>query len=109
MNKNVSPVGWYVANYILRRVEIDRADTNDLDARFLSWENTIIVKAKDLDEAYDKAIEFAKLDTESHMEGPKDIYVQWVLEGVSENWGHENWGQSQFLSENCKIGVSFNF
>lgn len=41
-HRNVSPVGWYVASYILRFVELDREDKDDLEGRFLTWENTII-------------------------------------------------------------------
>ncbi len=82
-DKNVSPVGWYVASYILRFVELDREDKDDLDGRFLTWENTIIVKANDLNEAYEKTVTIAKEHTEPYKGGSEGVDVQWVFEGVT--------------------------
>jgi hypothetical protein len=83
-DKNVSPVGWYVASYVLRFVELDREDKDDLDGRFLTWENTIIVKANDLGEAYEKTVEIAEGHTEPYKGGSEGVDVQWVFEGVTE-------------------------
>ncbi len=83
-DKNVSPVGWYVASYILRFVELDREDKDDLDGRFLTWENTIIVKASDLNEAHEKTAKIAKARTEPYKGGSEGVDVQWVFEGVTE-------------------------
>ena len=82
-DKNVSPVGWYVASYILRFVVLDRPDKDNPDARFLTWENTIIVKANNLDEAYDKTVKDANLGTDPY-ENTDGADVQWVFEGVTE-------------------------
>ena len=46
-------------------------------------ENTIIVKAKSINEAYDKVISFAQEETKPYKGGPEGISVQWVLEGIT--------------------------
>jgi hypothetical protein len=63
-SKNISPVGWYVASY-LERFEFPDEDTSNEDRRCRAWENTIIVKAGDPEEAYQKAIEQATLSQDS--------------------------------------------
>jgi len=83
-NKNTSPVGWYVASYLLRFVELGRPDIDDPEAKFLSWENTILVKAADLDEAYEKAASIAKQSSEPYKGGPDGIDVQWKYEGITQ-------------------------
>ena len=55
-DKNVSPVGWYVGSYLIRLIELGDMGKEDLENRFLTWGNTIIVKASSLDEAYDKVV-----------------------------------------------------
>jgi hypothetical protein len=83
-NKNVSPVGWYVASYVLRFVELGWKNINDSDARFLTWENTVLVKARSLEHAYDKTVAIAKEHTEPYKGGPKRVDVQWLFEGVTQ-------------------------
>jgi hypothetical protein len=43
-----SPVGWYVGTYQLRFVELADRKKNDPKRRFLCWENTVLVKAKNM-------------------------------------------------------------
>lgn len=83
-DKNISPVGWYVGSYLIRFTELEHDKNDDPEERFSSWENTVIVKAKDLDEAYDKIVEIAKLDTAPYKGGPDGVPVQWVFEGITE-------------------------
>jgi hypothetical protein len=83
-NKNISPVGWYVASYLIRFIELNNQDNDNLEKRFLSWENTIIIKANDINEAYNKVVEIAKLDTKPYKGGSEGIPVQWIFEGVTE-------------------------
>ena len=83
-DKNTSPVGWYVGSYLLRFVEIEDKNKNDPEKRFLSWENTIIVKAKSFNDAYKKVVKIAKSNTKPYHGGEKGIPVQWVFEGVTE-------------------------
>jgi hypothetical protein len=82
--KNISPVGWYVGSYLIRFVELEAEGNDDPENQFLSWENTVIVKANDLHEAYDKVVSVAMQDTKPYKGGPEGIPVQWVFEGVTE-------------------------
>lgn len=82
--RDISPHGWYIASYLLRFVKLGEAGNNDPEKRFLTWENTILVKAENLGKAYDKAVQFALPETQSYKGGPKGLAVQWVFEGVTE-------------------------
>lgn len=84
MDRNTSPVGWYVASYLLRFVELDRKDIDDPEAKFMTWENTVLIKANDLDEAYDKTVRIAEESTEPYKGGPNGVDVQWQFEGVTQ-------------------------
>ena len=83
-DKNISPVGWYVGSYLIRFIELDESGNNDPEKRFMTWENTIIVKASSLDEAYEKVVNEASYDTKPYKGGPEGVPVQWVFEGVTE-------------------------
>jgi hypothetical protein len=56
---NWSPVGWYVASYLHRFVELEAAKTGE-SKRHTVWKNTILIKAESPDEAYKKAIKFGR-------------------------------------------------
>jgi hypothetical protein len=56
---NLSPVGWYVGSYLLRFIVLSETGNDDPECRFLVWENTVLVKAANLDEAYDKVVTLA--------------------------------------------------
>lgn len=82
---DISPYGWYVASYLLRFVEVDETGVDDPEKRFSTWENTIIIKADSLSEAYDKAVQIAMRETESYKGGePPGVDVQWVFEGITD-------------------------
>ena len=83
-DRNISPVGWYVGSYLVRFIEIADTAKDDPEARFLSWENTVLVKASDLDEAYDKVEKIGFEHTEPYKGGDGGVDVQWVFEGVTE-------------------------
>ena len=37
-DKNISPVGWYVASYLIRLIELEAADNEDfLGDKFIRW------------------------------------------------------------------------
>ena len=78
----ISPVGWYVATYVLRFVELAQERNEELAKRFLTRENTILVSAADIDVAYDKAVEFALAETEPYKGGAAGVDVQWIFEGI---------------------------
>jgi hypothetical protein len=82
---NLSPVGWYIASYLLRSVELADQRNDDPERRFCTWENTILIKATDLDEAYDKVVAVAHSAAKPYKGGPPPgAGVQWEFEGVSE-------------------------
>ncbi len=83
-DKNISPVGWYIGSYIIRFIELNESGNDDLEKRFLAWENTRIIKASSLDEAYDKLVEETRLETQPYKGGKDGVPVQWVFEGVTE-------------------------
>jgi hypothetical protein len=83
-DKKISPVGWYVGSYLIRFIELGAKGNQDLEARFLSWENTVIVKADNISKAYDKVVAIAKTTTKPYKGGEAGIPVKWVFEGVTE-------------------------
>ncbi|WP_454255896.1 DUF4288 domain-containing protein [Pseudomonas sp. Marseille-Q8238] len=83
-DKNVSPVGWYVASYLIRFTEINDPNNENQDERFISWKNTVVVKASDLNDAYDKIVKIAHESTKPYLGGPDAVPVQWVFEGITE-------------------------
>ena len=83
-DSNVSPVGWYIGTYQLRFVELDRTDIEDDEARFLIWENTVLVKASSLERAHDKVTEIGNEHTDPYKGGPEHVDVQWYFEGILE-------------------------
>jgi hypothetical protein len=82
-DKDLAPFGWYVGSYLLRFVEIGDPTNESDDVRFLSWENTVLVKAASLAEAYDKVVIVGMGAAEPYKGGPEGIDVQWVFEGVT--------------------------
>ncbi|MEZ5496152.1 MAG: DUF4288 domain-containing protein [Gammaproteobacteria bacterium] len=83
-DKNISPVGWYIGSYLIRFIELDEEGNDDLEKRFLSWENTVIVKAESMGEAFAKIETLAKENEEPYLGGPEGVPVQWVYEGITE-------------------------
>lgn len=82
-DKNVSPVGWYVGSYLLRFVELQDADRNDPEKRFLSWENTVLVQAESLDLAYAKVEKIARSAARPYRGGAEGVPVRWEYLGVT--------------------------
>jgi hypothetical protein len=68
---------------MLRFIELDAADNEDPDEEFVVWENTVIVRAGNLEEAYDKVVAVAKRETVPYEGGPDGVPVQWVFEGIT--------------------------
>ena len=82
MDKSVSPIGWYVGTYLARFIEIDDERNNDPEARFTTWENTVIVKALILEEAFAKVEKIGIEHAEPYKGGKIGIPVQWEYLGV---------------------------
>ena len=83
-DKNVSPVGWYFGSYLLRFIELDDVKKDDPERRFLSWENTVLVKAKSIEMAYEKIEKIGKQSSKPYKGGDQGIPVQWEYLGVTE-------------------------
>ena len=83
-DKNASPVGWYYGSYLLRFMELDDAERNNPERRFLSWENTVLVKAKSIEAAYDKVQEIGRQQTRPYKGGIQGVPVQWEYLGITE-------------------------
>ena len=81
---NHSPVGWYVGSYLLRFVEVGASGNHNPRRRFLSWENTVLVKARSFDEAYTKVTRIGRASTRPYRGGPKGMPVRWIFEGVTD-------------------------
>lgn len=58
--RNKSPVGWWIASFIERFQYEDEAE-DDLNRRCTAWENTVIIKARNREEAYRKAERIGRL------------------------------------------------
>lgn len=82
MDRNISPVGWYIGTYLSRFIEIGDSSNSDPEAKFASWENTVLVKASDLSEAYDKVEKIGMEHAEPYKGGREAIDVQWEYMGV---------------------------
>ncbi|OZG72613.1 hypothetical protein BTA51_13875 [Hahella sp. CCB-MM4] len=80
-NKDVSSVGWYVASYIERSKYVGEDDANE-NKRCVAWENTILIKASNPDEAYEKAIEEANIGREPYENSDGEM-IQFVFEGLT--------------------------
>jgi hypothetical protein len=84
-NLATSPTGWYLGSYLLRFVELRSKGNDDPNRRFLTWENTRLIKARTFNQAYAKLLKFAREETEPHQGGPAPgVDVQWVFEGVTD-------------------------
>jgi hypothetical protein len=63
--RNKSPFGWWMASYI-ERFEYEDEDKTNLNRRCDAWENTIIIQAKDREQAYRKAEKVGRLGEMSY-------------------------------------------
>lgn len=80
---NISPVGWYVGSYLIRFIEVQDKQNADSESEFLSWENTVLVKAKDLEEAYTKIEQIGREQDSPYKGGEEGILVNWVYQGIT--------------------------
>jgi hypothetical protein len=58
-HRNLSPYGWWIATYI-ERFEWKSDDRTNSNRRCLAYRNTILIKAKEREKAYKKAMDFRK-------------------------------------------------
>jgi hypothetical protein len=81
---NHSPVGWYIGSYQLRFIVLGEERNEDPERKFTVWENTVLVQAQSLDEAYDKVVAIGESHKPYKGGKPPGVDVQWLFEGVSE-------------------------
>jgi hypothetical protein len=79
--KDLSPSDWYIASYI-QRFKVFNIDDSNQNKRCLAWENTILIKATNPDEAYEKAVQEAKLGCEPYKNTDGEE-VQFIFEGLT--------------------------
>ena len=82
MDQNISLVGWYIGTYLARFIEIEDEHNDDPEARFSTWENTIIVKALTLEEAFEKVEKIGNEHAEPYEGGESGVPVQWEYLGI---------------------------
>jgi len=80
---NHSRVGWYIGSYLSRFIVLGEERNDDPERKFTAWENTVLVQAESLDEAFDKIVAIGNDHAEPYKNG-LDQEVQWAFEGVSE-------------------------
>jgi hypothetical protein len=81
-DSTLSPVGWYYGSYLLRFVELDEPGNEDPERRFVCWENTVIVRAKTLAEAWQKVVKLARSECRPYRGGKEAARVQWKFVGI---------------------------
>ena len=76
-----SPVNWYIAG-ILLRIEVGKTDLKNEIRRCDAWENQILIKAENPEQAYKKAVEFGKLEASEYLNTDGDN-VRFTFEGLT--------------------------
>ena len=74
----ISPVNWYIAG-IMIRFEVVGENKINLKCRTTAWENQHLIKAKNPDEAYKKALKIGK-ESESEYINNDGESVKWIFE-----------------------------
>lgn len=82
-DKNISPIGSYLGSYLLRFVELKDKRRNKPEKKFISWENTVLVKASSLDSAYTKVRKIGKEHSKPYHGGPDGVPVRWEYLGIT--------------------------
>ena len=77
-----SAEGWWIASY-LERFEWYDEDRRNPNRRCLAWENTVLIKAADREEAYRKVLTLGRLANGSEMWNDSGRKGAWVFEGVT--------------------------
>ncbi len=77
----VSPINWYIAGIMIRFGGNGENQSNS-NRRCLAWENQHLIKAKNPDEAYKKALKIGK-ESEDEYVNTDGENVKWVFEGLT--------------------------
>lgn len=82
--RNISPHGWWVASY-LERFEFRDAPPTSGRSRCVTWENMILIRAKNRDIAYRRTLALVKSDGTRRWRRygkPPGRVGRWVFEGI---------------------------
>ncbi len=82
LHRNRSSYGWWIASYILR-FQFSEENSENPNRRCLAWENTVLVKAKNREGAYRKALRIGRDNEgleESSVRGRKGT---WRFDGLT--------------------------
>lgn len=80
--RNRSPHGWWVATYLERAAWDDEPAPVD-DTRCLVWENTLLIRAGDREDAYAKALAYGRGKGNEFADAEDGRRGRWVFEGLS--------------------------
>lgn len=80
--KDISPVGWYVASFLLR-IEAVGAYSRNPNRRCRAWENTILVKASNPEEAYKKVVAWGRMSARGISTDESGRKVRHTFEGLT--------------------------
>lgn len=75
---------WFVGSYLVRFVDADCADKDAADARFIAWENTVLVKADTMTHAYEKIARIGTEEAAALTQDNQQANRSVVFEGVTE-------------------------
>ena len=86
--RNRSPHGWWIASY-LERFEYYDEPKSHLGRRCLAWENTIILKARNREDAYQKAVALSRRGYNRGGHGGEAWNVEGTRPGRKGAWSYE--------------------
>jgi hypothetical protein len=84
LNSNKNAQKWFVA-IMVERFQFDHEDISNPRRRCRAFTNTILLQAKDREEAYEKAMEYGRIgnDGKSDWSDDKGRKGKWIFEGLT--------------------------
>ena len=80
----LSPFNWYSGSYLVSFQLCDCDPAQDLHDQFDGWEVTVTVRADSMEQAYDKIVEMAEMDTHKYIGELGGEDVDWQFRGITE-------------------------
>jgi len=80
--RNRTRHGWWIAT-LVERYELFDEDKSNLNRRCTAYRNTTLIKARDRNEAYRKAMALGELGTDTVCGPAKGRQGHWVFEGLA--------------------------
>ncbi len=81
---NQSPFNWYLGTYIVSFNLVGAEKGHELHDQFDAWEVSVMVRAENCRQAYDRVVEVAQRDTRQYIGELAGTSVSWVFEGITE-------------------------